>query len=628
MEQNHSSMYSVKHLREFISERLTAAAEEIFGVFERTIEQQMDHQRRLLDSSFQETDVQQCFLTKMESLGDQQISKQMENFSEDQLEAVPPEIKEEQEELWADEGDAQMVLKQEADVQMVTPMFEEGDQSESKSHGDQFHPKRPDQEVSWPEDFEAARNTEQKERWSGKQMDSCLLAKGDGSSSLQSGGKTTKTSGTTLYTIHTDFPNHFLWKEAKILEEQEGHAGRDEEEPEPLEIKEEQDPCFRTDTDQLAVKQEINSFMVTSDYEETEHNESGPNRNQPCSNSSTATESKYLEGTLSEESGSSRNWKNENNIADNLTGLDSLCSSDLSNKSLKCGVCGKTFSSNFKMRKHYRIHTGEKPYSCKICRKAFRESKYLSVHMRTHTGEKPYSCETCGKSFSQNSHLSSHKRTHTGEKPHPCSTCGRRFAEASALRNHMLTHTGEKPFSCHICGKILRYSSSLSAHMKIHTGEKPFACKTCGKCFSHNSSLISHMRIHTGEKSYQCTTCGRCFSHSTTLLRHTRSHTGERPYSCATCGKCFNSSSHLTVHMTTHTREKLYSCTMCSKRFSHGSNLVRHMRTHTGERPYSCQTCAKRFKSSTHLSRHMKTHRKGCNPEVEIILEDGSTPVS
>ncbi|MEQ2312078.1 hypothetical protein AMECASPLE_027289, partial [Ameca splendens] len=57
-------MSSVQHLRDFISERLTAAAEEIFGVFERTIvqyEEEMDRQRKLLDvtwrpdSSFQRT---------------------------------------------------------------------------------------------------------------------------------------------------------------------------------------------------------------------------------------------------------------------------------------------------------------------------------------------------------------------------------------------------------------------------------------------------------------------------------------------------------------------------------------------------------------------------------------------
>ena len=45
-------MSSVGYLREFVNERLTAAAEEIFRVFEKTIaeyEEEIHRQRRLLD---------------------------------------------------------------------------------------------------------------------------------------------------------------------------------------------------------------------------------------------------------------------------------------------------------------------------------------------------------------------------------------------------------------------------------------------------------------------------------------------------------------------------------------------------------------------------------------------------
>ena len=45
-------MSSVECLRGFINERLTAAAEEIFGVFQKTIveyEEEIDRQRKLLD---------------------------------------------------------------------------------------------------------------------------------------------------------------------------------------------------------------------------------------------------------------------------------------------------------------------------------------------------------------------------------------------------------------------------------------------------------------------------------------------------------------------------------------------------------------------------------------------------
>lgn len=46
-----NKMSSVEHLRGFVTERMTAAAEEIFSVFHRTIaayEAEVDRQRRLL----------------------------------------------------------------------------------------------------------------------------------------------------------------------------------------------------------------------------------------------------------------------------------------------------------------------------------------------------------------------------------------------------------------------------------------------------------------------------------------------------------------------------------------------------------------------------------------------------
>ncbi|XP_054628566.1 zinc finger protein 568-like [Dunckerocampus dactyliophorus] len=56
-------------------------------------------------------------------------------------------------------------------------------------------------------------------------------------------------------------------------------------------------------------------------------------------------------------------------------------------KPYDCSVCGKTFSRRSYMVSHKRTHTGEKPYSCSFCEKTFTRHNNLMAHMRTHNGE-------------------------------------------------------------------------------------------------------------------------------------------------------------------------------------------------------------------------------------------------
>lgn len=84
----------------------------------------------------------------------------------------------------------------------------------------------------------------------------------------------------------------------------------------------------------------------------------------------------------------------------------------LSHKSpmYECSYCGKRWPCQSQLRRHVKIHTGERPHKCTDCGKSFSTSSNLSQHKRVHTGERPYSCKDCGKSYRRRASLVQHER--------------------------------------------------------------------------------------------------------------------------------------------------------------------------------------------------------------------------
>ncbi|KAF6718591.1 Krueppel-like factor 12, partial [Oryzias melastigma] len=56
----------------------------------------------------------------------------------------------------------------------------------------------------------------------------------------------------------------------------------------------------------------------------------------------------------------------------------------------------------------------EKPYKCTWdgCTWKFARSDELTRHYRKHTGVKPFKCADCDRSFSRSDHLALHRRRH------------------------------------------------------------------------------------------------------------------------------------------------------------------------------------------------------------------------
>ncbi|XP_030606930.1 zinc finger protein 570-like [Archocentrus centrarchus] len=356
-------MPSVQYLREFINERLTAAAEEIFTEFEKTIvqyEEEIGRQRRLLDITWKpeiklhRTELPQHYICQeKEVLTEQQLCNQEGSSSLDQEEPEPPQIKEEREELCTIEEGEQLVLKEESGTKSKETLDVI---NKSVQDEEEIDYQRKLLDVTWEAEIK----------------------------------------------VHTDLPHQHVCKKEEVLIEQQlcnqDISSLYKDKPEPPQMKEEQEElCSSQEGEQLILKEETDTFIVTAAYDERDHNEPERDREHLLSHKSLVAENQDQEGSKKVVSRSTRNRnKSHNNVEDPLMS-EGQCNSDKSKKVLKCDVCGKAFKYNYQRKRHYRIHTGEKPFSCKMCGKMFANSGYLTKHTRTHTGEKPFPCKTWEK---------------------------------------------------------------------------------------------------------------------------------------------------------------------------------------------------------------------------------------
>ncbi|XP_036949834.1 zinc finger protein 135-like isoform X1 [Acanthopagrus latus] len=396
-------MSKVQTLRVVVKQRLTAAAEEIFELFERTIaeyEEELCRHRKLLDAvlkpqvQLHRTDVQRPSVSEEEDPPEQQES----SSSLDQEEPEPPHIKEEQEELWTNQEGEQLPGLEEADITKFTftpvPVKSEDDDEEEPQSS---------QKLLMETEADGEDFGEPEPAWNCNPDSHLQSAALDEMSHSSEPETDDDVSG-------AESNDRCDWEETR--------------EPQPgSNCLQDNDVSVSNETFYTGETSVNSSDCATSFGHEGQEHDGIPAGAKPF---------------ICPVCGKSYHIKNSLN-----THMRSHSGGRFS-----CSECKKTFHCRRYLVNHMRTHTGEKPFSCSVCGTRFAKSSTLKSHLRVHTGEKPFTCSVCKASFSHRYNLATHMRIHTGEKPFRCSVCGKRFTQLGSVRRHSIVHTREKPFSC------------------------------------------------------------------------------------------------------------------------------------------------------------------------------------
>ncbi|XP_074542681.1 uncharacterized protein LOC141802821 [Halichoeres trimaculatus] len=654
-------MSKTQILRGFINQRLSAAAEEIFELFERTIAEYEEQLCRSKEENKRQQKLLDAVYNPQLRLHRADVSLLLESQKEPpeewdpsplQEDSEPSHIKEEEEELWRDGEQLQGLEKADTTKFFFPPVSVKSEDEEAQSPLGSFS------EVKTEEFSE--QETEGGSDWTGHQtgLNSVKNSKNETDRKFHSCSECGRT-----FTEKLSLDRHM-----KI------HTGE-----KPF-------SCFKCDQE-FDQKVNLTNHMIMH------------TREKPFSCSDCGKSLKTKE---------------------NLTAHMRVHTGE---KPFSCSECTAKFRSRKNLIQHMVVHTDVKPFSCSECGKAYKHNSTLKFHMALHTGEKPFSCSLCSQSFSWPSQLRIHKcaaggqetegqysqteergETEPGADVEDCGgpeearnsdqeirshaeievkiedssdpgyedkdgfsskTRGNSFGFSLDVNNGIsdlnTTPIGEKPFICPVCGKRLGYSGHLKTHMRTHTGEKPFSCSVCGKRFTQKCSQKQHMVLHTGEKPFNCSVCGQSFAWRSQIKRHecvkgqsselllneicvkieaetgagrksnrntdqvthlgpesqiktqdsSKLKRGDNNMETSECQSDLDSHENHKISKRIKAKasdKKRFSCFKCNKRFTRQRNLKKHMRCHTGEKPFHCSICDKRFSYKETLVRHSKFH--------------------
>lgn len=113
----------------------------------------------------------------------------------------------------------------------------------------------------------------------------------------------------------------------------------------------------------------------------------------------------------------------------------------------KCNFCDKSFFQVGDQMKHLMTHINGESQSAKS------ETNDETITPDTIGQPQSYACDKCDKVYTKRSHLKRHYTIHSSQKPFKCEICGQGFSRLEHQKRHMTIHSNQKRYECEFCDK-------------------------------------------------------------------------------------------------------------------------------------------------------------------------------
>ncbi len=265
-----------------------------------------------------------------------------------------------------------------------------------------------------------------------------------------------------------------------------------------------------------------------------------------------------------------------------------------------CPVCHTRFGAPSKLKRHFLIHTNQRPFQCSICCRAFRECSHLKVHFRTHNI--PEKRKTPSHQTYRDNRVSCNRASRLKPSPkHPTA----QGHNKSTDKEKSTVHQEENMVTENVASQIISGDCSESDE------------------YLQDSLLNKGLDLHTGLSSAYISNRSEG-----QWMEEIQETVEKQEYSVTTQSEDNNVNVKVWQSKNFDGNKIVYDCHVCNKRFGAPSKLKRHCLIHTNQRPFQCSTCCRAFRERSHLKVHIRTHTNPVKRRTRSLhsYKDNSVP--